>query len=237
MPSLSSIEAPERWAKMSQIDSERPVREHFRCPDHTLSSTVASPLSPVSGFFRINADTIGFGQCASGMPAHSVTDQLHLASEHVRIDGVVKLPWNPVQTVDNLRLERYVGSSREDKLRLDANSLIRSIYYLFRPLMPVMMRKYLQRLYFRGWDKVAFPNWPVDCTVESLLEYLIVLAMKAQGVSEIPFIWFWPDGASSCAIMTHDVETSAGVEFGSRLTDLNDSFGIKSSTAKLSVVT
>lgn len=214
---------------MSQMDSERPVTEHFRCPHHALSATVVSPLSSASGFFRINAETIGFGQCASGMPARSVADHLHLASEHVRIDGVVKLPWNPVQIVDNLRLERYVGSCSEDKPRLETNSLFRSIYYLFRPLMPVMTRKYLQRLYFRGWEKVAFPNWPVDCTVENLLEYLLVLAMKAQGVSEIPFIWFWPDGASNCAIMTHDVETSAGVEFCPWLMDLNDSFGIKSS--------
>jgi hypothetical protein len=45
----------------------------------------------------------------------------------------------------------------------------------------------------------------------------------------MPFIWFWPDGFSSCAIMTHDVETAVGRDFCSSLMDLNDSYGIKSS--------
>jgi hypothetical protein len=53
--------------------------------------------------------------------------------------------------------------------------------------------------------------------------------MKAQGVKRLPFIWFWPDGFPSCTIMTHDVETIAGLEFCPQLMDLNDSFGIKAS--------
>jgi len=28
----------------------------------------------------------------------------------------------------------------------------------------------------------------------------------------VPFIWFWPDGAPSCAILTHDIETSDGLD-------------------------
>jgi hypothetical protein len=64
----------------------------------------------------------------------------------------------------------------------------------------------------------------VDCTAENLLEHLLILAMKSRGLSQIPFIWFWPDGARNCAIMTHDVETAAGLNFCERLIDLNDSF-------------
>lgn len=45
----------------------------------------------------------------------------------------------------------------------------------------------------------------------------------------MPFIWFWPDGAPSCTMITHDVETSAGLAFCGQLMDLNDSFGIKTS--------
>jgi hypothetical protein len=52
--------------------------------------------------------------------------------------------------------------------------------------------------------------------------------MKAQRVDRIPFIWFWPDGLSSCTMLTHDVETSKGVDFCSQVMDLNDSFGVKS---------
>ena len=47
--------------------------------------------------------------------------------------------------------------------------------------------------------------------------------------SKIPFVWFWPEAYSSCAIMTHDVETVAGLNFCESLMDINDSFGVKSS--------
>jgi hypothetical protein len=52
--------------------------------------------------------------------------------------------------------------------------------------------------------------------------------MKAQAVETIPFVWFWPDRAKSCTIMTHDVEHLAGRNFCSQLMDLDDSVGIKS---------
>jgi hypothetical protein len=45
----------------------------------------------------------------------------------------------------------------------------------------------------------------------------------------VPFIWFWPDGASNCLIMTHDVETRAGRDFTPQLMDLDESYGIKAS--------
>ena len=51
--------------------------------------------------------------------------------------------------------------------------------------------------------------------------------MKSRNIQTIPFIWFWPEGIRSCAIVTHDVETSAGRDFCPNLMDLNDKFGIK----------
>jgi hypothetical protein len=53
--------------------------------------------------------------------------------------------------------------------------------------------------------------------------------MDAKKIDEIPFVWFWPNGAQGCVIMTHDVETEMGRAFCTTLMDLNDSFGIKSS--------
>src|SRR5262249_49709984 len=103
------------------------------------------------------------------------------------------------------------------------------LYYLVRPVLGGGIRKHVQRLYFQGWDKIAFPKWPVDTSVEGLFEQLLVCSMKASGIECLPFIWFWPYGADTCTLMTHDVETSAGLEFCSRLMDINDSFGIKSS--------
>jgi hypothetical protein len=69
----------------------------------------------------------------------------------------------------------------------------------------------------------------MDRTVEAIVETLMAVNLKARGMKQIPFIWFWPDGSRACVIMTHDVETLSGRDFCSALMDLDDSFGIKSS--------
>ena len=69
----------------------------------------------------------------------------------------------------------------------------------------------------------------MDRTVDRMFEKLMALSLRAHPNTRIPFVWFWPEGKSSCAIMTHDVETAAGLHFTAELMDINDSFGIKSS--------
>ncbi|MGH9734151.1 MAG: hypothetical protein ACRD8A_06135 [Candidatus Acidiferrales bacterium] len=144
-------------------------------------------------------------------------------------DNGCHLPFDPDEVIDNLRLERYLpvmGSSGLESARKD---IVRSAYYRVRPFLPVAIRKHLQRVALRGWDQRPFPKWPVDHTVDCILEKLFVLALQASGAMAIPFIWFWPDGSRAAATMTHDVETSRGRDSCIALMDLNDSFGVKSS--------
>src|SRR5258708_16132961 len=61
------------------------------------------------------------------------------------------------------------------------------------------------------------------------METLLLLSLKANGVKEVPFIWFWPQGSPSCTIVTHDVEALPGRNFCTKLMDIDDSAGIKSS--------
>jgi hypothetical protein len=150
--------------------------------------------------------------------------------KHITSDGsTLRMPFDPSQIVDYLRRERYIASGNSDKRALLSSETIRRTYYYFRPLLPVSIRKHLQRLFHRHWNELLFPSWPVDRTVEHILESLLLLSMKAKNVERIPFIWFWPQGAPSCAMVTHDVETKAGVGFVQRLMDIDDSFGIKAS--------
>ena len=76
---------------------------------------------------------------------------------------------------------------------------------------------------------MTFLRWPVDTTVESLCEELMLLSLQAKGASCVPFVWFWPKGARGCLTMTHDVETEAGLDSCAELMDLDDAFGIKAS--------
>jgi hypothetical protein len=217
---------------MYKINPEVTVRQvllsRFRCPEEFLGKfCVPAPSSQESGFFRVG-DIILYGRCSSGEPTKSVTERLHDAGEHEHVDGsVIRIPYDPAQAIDNLCHERYVAGGSVNTVTGDG--LIRSLYYRARPLMPVKIRKHLQRLYLRDWRRIPFPNWPVDRTVEKFFEHLLALSMRSRQMQRIPFIWFWPDGHRSCAVMTHDVETSSGRDFCSRLMDINDSFGIKSS--------
>jgi hypothetical protein len=213
-----------QWGNANQLLTDR-----FRCPEDLAAFTVAADLSENEGYFRFGS-LICYGQCFSGPPARLVTDTLPFVGQDMRINPLpVRLPFDPVQVVDNLRFERYVANSPGGVKSLPSKNVIRDMYYLARPLMPVVVRKEFQKMYFRGWDKISFPAWPVDRTVENIFEQLLCFAMKSRNIDKIPFVWFWPQGARSCTIVTHDIETSAGVDFCPQLMDLNDSFGIKSS--------
>ena len=103
------------------------------------------------------------------------------------------------------------------------------LYYLIRGCLPASVRRQLQKAYFLDWKRLSFPAWPVDFNVDTLHEEFLRLLMETRGVKKVPFIWFWPEGAPNCLIMTHDVETSAGRDFAFKLMDLDDSYGIKAS--------
>lgn len=206
------------------------LTDRFRCPEGLVDFAVDKDVSCDSGFFRWGAHTVCYGRCSSGVPAKYVTDPLHDACRRAAARGsIVRLPFDPAEVVENLRCERYLITANGAERVLSGTNILRSMYYAARPLLPVAVRKQLQKIYFRGWDKVSFPKWPVDQTVEKIHEQLLILAMKSRRVEKVPFIWFWPNGAPSCTMVTHDIETSAGLDFCPQLMDLNDSYGIKTS--------
>jgi hypothetical protein len=104
---------------------------------------------------------------------------------------------------------------------------VEAAYYRLRPFLPIGVRRHLQRFRFRGWQDIAFPRWPVDTSVEDLMRTVMTLVVRRRGAS-VPFIWFWPDGAPACTMMTHDVEGQEGLDFCEQLMDLDESFGIRS---------
>lgn len=205
--------------------------EHFRCVDEAADFGPLGETSGAPGYFRFGADAICYGQVSVGFTADDVRAELNDAFTQAQVeDGRCLIPFEPTEIVENLRRERYVADDDSNAAGNDARiGIVRRAYYTARPLLPVVVRKHLQRIALKGWDKKPFPRWPVDRSVDKIFERLMMLALDSQGMDRIPFIWFWPEGKSACAIMTHDVETSAGLEFCPSLMDLNDSYGIKSS--------
>jgi hypothetical protein len=208
---------------------EQPVLDYYRCPESLVDFELAGRLSEQPGYFCFGPETICYGNSLSGSRSARATGPLYDALTDVTAaGGTVRLPVDPNDVLENLRRERYRHNAGTNGAGFTDSPLIRKLYYWLRPVLGVTVRKHAQRAYLSDWKNIPFPRWPVDRTVERFLERLLVLSMKAQGIQSMPFVWFWPDRASSCAIMTHDVEGLAGRNFCSQLMDLDDAVGIKS---------
>ncbi|TAM83906.1 MAG: hypothetical protein EPN47_03595 [Acidobacteria bacterium] len=217
--------------KLSILEpSNQVIVDHYRCPGEFVRIHVQGNLSEQAGYFKFGSESICYARASAFTPSDDAAQPLYDALAYARVGrNGITLPFDVAETATALRFERYMrkgnGAGRGSILQKS----VRAAYYAVRPVTPVAVRKHLQRYSLRGWDRRVFPRWPVDTSVESTIETAMRLNMTAQGLKEIPFIWFWPDGAQACAVMTHDVETAAGRDFCGHLMDINDSYGIKSS--------
>jgi len=204
--------------------------DYYRCPESFATFALRGELCNSNGFFHFGPDTICYGQTFVGHSVKSVTDELSDVSDQVTADGpTLRLPFNPSEVASNLRYERYASASNGNGKLLTSAPAIRKAYYKVRPMLSLSVRKHFQRICLSDWEQIPFPRWPVDLSVELMFEKLLALLLKVHGVDQIPFIWFWPNGFSSCAIMTHDVEALPGREFCSDLMDLDEAYGIRAS--------
>jgi hypothetical protein len=198
---------------------------YFRCPDIYSRFVWRKSTNLERGYFSFGPDATCFGYLSGQCPAREISGHLHNALDDALVEnGDVYLPFDPDEISENLQRELYIGH-----WRADAFSYVLNLYYFLRPVLPVGLRSRLQKLHLRRWQELSFPRWPVDCSVDEVFRAMMLLALRASGAPRIPFIWFWPDGKTSCAVMTHDVETATGRDFCSVLMDIDDSRGIKAS--------
>lgn len=202
--------------------------DYYRCQEPYAGFATANQLSEHSGYFRWGQDTVCYGRMAGGTRADHAHAVTYDAKGDVAVrDSQVYFPFDPEEVTENLQRERYSAHFR-DPGRL-SNEILRKIYYRLRPWLSVSIRKHLQKAHLRKWKEISFPEWPVDVTVDHIHRRRMALAMQAQGIDRVPFIWFWPDNCASCCIVTHDVEDVIGRDFCEKLMDLDESFGFRSS--------
>jgi hypothetical protein len=203
-------------------------RNHYRYPAGSVGVHVSLGSAP-RGFFRFGS-SIGFGHCADGVTSDPADAKLPIVKTARPDDsGQLALPFDPNEVADNLRWERYYSSSSSQDSGILNAKWIRNAYYTVRKFLPVHVRKYLQRARLADWDRIPFPSWPVDVSVDLMFEEMMRLALHARGGSPIPFIWFWPHGHSGAMILTHDIEEAAGRDFCPILMDLVETAGFRSS--------
>jgi hypothetical protein len=210
--------------------SSRILRDYYGVSLSTLDLHESQDVDGRPGFFRYGPDIVCFGNSASGMTSDvSVAGRYDAAKDARVTTSGVSLPFDFSAVIDNLRRERYVGHIHQGRKVFGRSQRLRKAYYAVRNRLPGKIRRRIQRSYFRDWQKIPFPNWPVDFTSDALHEEFLKLTMKIQGLTRVPFIWFWPEGASACAILTHDVENETARDFSSKLMDLDSTYGFRSS--------
>jgi hypothetical protein len=193
--------------------------DYYRIPEEFLSGVTFTrdPANSTSGSFQ----SVGV---APGVPVFSSFEP----SKYTQVDiSAIQLPYDFTELIENLRLERYRAENLKGLEGFTSSEAIRKLYYFSRDFLPFRIRRQLQKIYFQDWEQLTFPDWPVDTTVDRLHRRILRLTMEAAGIKKLPFIWFWPNAALSCLLLTHDVETSAGRDFTFKLMDLDDSYGFK----------
>src|SRR3989442_1549415 len=141
--------------------------DYYRCPENVADFRPAGTVSEDPGYFCFGPETICYGNSSSGSRSKRASDPLYDALADVRSDGgTVRLPVDPNEIIDNLRLEHYRNNGDRSRPRFVDSPIIQDCYYWLRPFLPISVRKHLQRARLSDWKKISFPHWPVDRTVE-----------------------------------------------------------------------
>ena len=201
--------------------------DYYRVPSEFTEYQMPEALPQQRSFFKWDDCTMCYGRAAVDAKRAPMPSIGTSAEDSEVKEGIPSFPFNAEEVIENLQRERYSAHFREPG-RL-THALLRKAYYLVRPWLSVGARVQLQRMHLRNWEKIPFPEWPVDTTVDRIHRKLLKHAMQARGVDKVPFIWFWPDGYTCCTIITHDVESAGGKKECARLMDVDESFGFRSS--------
>jgi hypothetical protein len=204
------------------------ISDYYRFPDSTIALFRNDGPESDPGFFKFEGITC-FGKCSTPLAPTDLGPLLDCKASSQTREPALGIDFDPDELAANFRLERYLNAGRDSAARNVMRRSARAAYYALRPMLPVALRKHIQRLNARGWKEVTFPQWPIDTSLDRLFERLLLRAMQSCGIERLPFIWFWPDGHQAAAILTHDVETTAGRDFCTRLMDLSASWELSGS--------
>jgi glycosyltransferase involved in cell wall biosynthesis len=186
---------------------------------------------PIFGEVVPDAAALPFLSNGSGpwTPAEAVRDPLgaQVASVWRRPDGSVYLPFDPAETVQWLWSERYVQVKSAETARATRAALLRA-YYAARPAMPRSVQISLRRTATRVLARPMFPRWPLETGLHDLYDWLFALTASVAG-RPVPSLAPWPDGRSWAFVLTHDVETDAGVANIEALRGVERELGYRSS--------
>src|SRR5438270_6911682 len=109
----------------------RVLIEQYRCSEAFLPLAVQDHLSDDTGFFQFGPEVICYGKSSTGYRTPEVEPALYDVSKDVTVSrSEVWLPFDPTQTISNLRLERY-SDSQESQFQSHCSR----VYYFLLPVI------------------------------------------------------------------------------------------------------
>ena len=139
--------------------------------------------------------------------------------------GGTILPFDPDETIANLRSERYLRLRGDRTLSLTGSA--RRSYYIVRPLLPRGAQIGLRRAFSRRQARTVFPRWPVEPALHDLVDLVHQRAADVAGES-LPSIAPWPRDHTWAVVLTHDVETRRGRDAIARVRAVEAALGFRS---------
>ena len=133
---------------------------------------------------RFAPDSFLFGACAADWDG--------------KVPSPGRLPFDPDEVFENYLCERYAG----------APAALRGAYYRVRPLVPLRLRRALQRWHGGRQDVNRFPRWPLELSLIRFQQ--LMLGALLRDASEMRYVGLWPGNRDFALVLTHDVDTAAG---------------------------
>ncbi len=141
-------------------------------------------------------------------------------------DGSVFLPFDPDEVCHHYWSERYLALVRGPARALAQRTLMHG-YYEVRGLLPRSVQIWLRRRYAPIQARSSFPHWPAETALHDFIDLFLRILAEVGG-EPIPYIAPWPDGHDWALVLTHDVETSAGVAALEPVLELERSLRLRS---------
>jgi len=140
-------------------------------------------------------------------------------------NGRVYVPFDLEEAYSNYVTEAW--AEQGDVRKLSEGQL--RLYYRVKGLLPREFWLTLRRMFMRVGKPPSFPCWPFDRSVDRLLRFYALCLLLERGLDEAPFAWFWPGTQQAALILSHDVESEAGLGLALELADLEEERGFRSS--------
>lgn len=180
-----------------------------------------------AGDWRLYArlDGASGGADADEVIASFVAEGGHAARGYRAPDGRVVVPFGFAEAYAGYAAELWADGAAPFGL----SPRMLNAFYRFKRAIPRRAQLAARRALIRGQGEPDFPRWPFDDSVAALLGFYVRCALVAEQKQALRFRWFWPHGARAAVILTHDVESDAGLRNAIRIADLEQARGLRSS--------